>query len=349
MKREPDSTRGTGSSAGYSMIEMVIASTLLAMMVVTLISLAQNGSDAQEYARRVNRVTEITHDVMDQMRTEMVSCVRVFGADAEGTENAALIDLTDAPVPLPGSRLPTIDPAGSIRPDTVGTEITGNSLLFARLAWSDRYVCAGGNEYLVDVYRWVYYYLTPEDTGPEAGTPIGLNIVRIETEPLADAASIDRITDPTDQAEVLLHLLNGTPDAFGVSHARCEVVWQRGALPSVAGTLRQIDESDGSLSDDPIGSRPDPWNVLRSEPLVRGLLSYRHHSVATNFAPVNLGVGRYSVIDLSGEGFPHGFEVQVVGPSTARQTLVHLVASSTNRQGHWAWSDVQLVLDSKDQ
>lgn len=348
MSCDSDSTKGTGNTAGYSMIEMVVASTLLAMMVVTLISLAQNGSDAQEYARRVNRVTEITHDLIDQMRTEMVSCVRVFGADAEGTENVALIDLTDAPAPLPGSRLPTIDPAATIRPDTLGTEITGNSMLFARLAWADRYVCAGGNEYLVDVYRWVYYYITPEEEGPEAGTPIGLNIVRIESEPLADAASIDRITDPVDQAELLLHLLEGTPDAAGVTHSRCEVVWTRGALPSVNGTLRQIDDSDGSLSDTPIGSRPSPWSVLRSEPLVRGLLSYRHHSIATNFAPVNLGVGRYSVVDTSGEGFPHGLEVQVVGPSTARQTLVHLVASSTNRQGHWAWSDVQIVIDTKD-
>ncbi len=334
--------------AGYSMIELVVSSALLAVMIMILVSLAQTGSDAQEYARRVNRVTEIGHDLVDQVRTEMVSCVRVFGTDTEGTENLALLDLTGAPAPLGSLRLPTVSAGESIRPDTPGAEITGNSLFFARLAWTDRFVCTSGAEYLVDVYRWLYYYLTPEDGGPTAGVPIGLNIVRIESEPLIDAASIDRITDATDQSEVLLHLHDATPDATGVAHAACELVWSRGQLPSVTGTLRMIDDADGSLSDVPIGARPDPWNVLRSTSAVLGMLSYRHHSIATNFAQSNLGVGRYSVTDTTGDGFPHGFEVQIVGPSSARQTLLHFVVSSTNRRGHWAWADVQIVLDSKD-
>jgi hypothetical protein len=92
---------------------------------------------------------------------------------------------------------------------------------------------------MVDVYRWIYYYLTPEEGGPAPGSPIGLNIVRIESEPLIDAASIDRIVDTTDQAEVLMHLYEGTPDASGVSRDPCVVVWSRGDLPSVAGTFRR--------------------------------------------------------------------------------------------------------------
>jgi type II secretory pathway pseudopilin PulG len=335
-------------NAGYSLIELVVSSALLSLLILTLITLATNGSDAQEYARRLNRVTEITHELVDQIRVEMVSWGRVFGTDAEGTANLALIDLTSAPTPLATTRLPTVSPGESIRVDAVGTEITGNSLFFARLAWTDRYACAGGNEYLVDVYRWVYYYLTPEDGGPSPGNPIGLNVVRIESEPLVDAASIDRITDPTDQRELLLHLHDGTPDALGVRHAPCEVVWARGQLPSVTGTLRMIDAGDGSLSDTPIGSRSSPWSVVRSEQSVRGLLTYRHHSIATNFSPSNYGVGRYSVSTTSGAGYPHGFEVQIVGPSSARQTLLHLVVSSTNRRGHWAWADVQMVIDSRD-
>src|SRR5690606_37858605 len=109
--------------------------------------------------------------------------------------------------------------------------------------------------YLVDVYRWVYYYLTPEDGGPDPSHPIGLNIVRFVSEPIIDSASIDRISDPIDQAELLLHLLNATADADGVTHDPAEVVWVRGGLPSVAGTLRHIDSSDGSMSDSPLSPR----------------------------------------------------------------------------------------------
>ena len=335
-------------NAGYSLVEAVVATALLMTMILVLISLAQTGSDGQEYARRVNRATEVSHDVLDRIRTEMVSCVRLFGADAEGAENLALLDLSAAPAPFAGLRLPTTSAGQSIRPDTVGAEITGNTLFFARLAWTDRFVCTSGRAYMVDVYRWMYYYLAAHEAGPQPDVPFGVDLVRFESEPLIDAASIDRISDPDDLAEVLLHLHDGTPDASGVAHAPCELVWLRGALPSLAGTLRMIDDSDGSLSDSPIGSRPDPWSVLPSTPVVAGLLGDRHHSIASNFTEASRGVGRYAIVDPTGDGFPHGFEVQMVGPSSARQTLLHLVVTSTYRRGHYAFSDVQQVIDTRD-
>lgn len=341
-------TQSSPQTSGFTLVELVVVSAMLGMLVYAVSTLAVSGGEAQEYARRLNRATEITQDLVDQVRTEMVSCVRLFGNDTEGNANLAVLDLTGAPAPLAGLRLQTISPADTLRPDSAGAEITGNSLFFARLAWTDRFECTSGTEYMVDVYRWNYYYLTPEEGGPTPGSPIGLNIVRIESEPLIDAASIDRITNATDQAEVLMHLYDGTPDVTGVSRDPCVVVWMRGDLPSVAGTFRMIDEADGSLSATPIGTRPTPWSVLRAEPAVSGLLSYRHHSVATIYARANTGVGRYSVVSTAGTGFPHGFEVQTVGPSNGRQTMLHVVISSTNRRGQWAWSDVQVVIDTRD-
>ncbi|MBL9076815.1 MAG: prepilin-type N-terminal cleavage/methylation domain-containing protein [Planctomycetes bacterium] len=334
--------------AGFSMIELIIAAALLALMAVTVASLSVSGADAQEYAGRLNRVTELTQDMVDRMRLELVSSVRQFGNDTEGNANLAVFDLTGMPARLPGSRLATISPGDSLRTDTAGSEITGNSLFFTKLAWTERFVGTSGNEYLIDVYRWVYYYLTPVDGGPQAGRPTGLDLVRVVSEPLADAGAIDRITDATDLEEVLIHLQTATADADGIVHDACDVVWQRGGDPAVTGTLRQIDGSAGTLEDDPFGGRPDPWRVLRADEGVPGQLEYRHHSVATNFSQASFGVGRYGIVSTSGSGFPHGFEVQVVGPSSARQVLLHLVVSSTNRRGRPAWSNVQVVVDGRD-
>lgn len=334
-------------SAGFSLIELTIASMLLSMMVFAVSTLSVRGGEAQEYARRINRVTELTQDLLDEMRLELVSSVRVFAADAEGAANLALLDVAGAPAPLGGLRLPTVAPNASPRPDTLGDEITGNSLFFAKLVWTDRFVCTSGEEYLVDVCRWVYYYLTPEEGGPDPANPIGLNIVRIVSEPLADAAAVDRISDPDDQEEVLVHLLNGTPDANGETHPPCEIVWQRGAMPAVVGTIRQID-LDGTLSDSPINGRNDPWDIQRRDPAVRGMLAYRHHSIASVYSQPSFGVGRYGLLSTAGDGFPHGLEVQVVGPSSARQVLLHLVVSSTARRGYFAWSDMQVSVDTRD-
>ena len=342
------SDRAPRDADGYSLIELVIASSLLAMMIFAVATLSLSGTQAQEYSRRLVRVTEVTQEVLDDMRLELVSSVRMFSDDLEGNGNLALLDLDGAPAPLQSSRLPNVSVGETIRTDTIGAEITGNSLFFTKLVWSDRFICESGNEYLVDVYRWVYYYLTTEGDGPAAGTPIGLNLVHVRSEPLIDGASIDRITDATDREEVLLHLLQATPDANGITHAPAEVVWLRGDSPSVSGTFRQIDPLDGSLTVTPLLPRPNPWKVLREEENIRGLLSYRHHSVATNFAQDSFGVGRFGVEAAADGGFPHGLEVQVIGPSSARQVHLHLVVSSTQRTGRFAWADMQLTVDARD-
>lgn len=332
---------------GFSLLEAIIAGSLLSLLVFAVSTLAMSGNDAQEYARRLARVTEVNQDLMDRIRLEMVSCVRVFGNDAEGNANLARLDLVGSPAPLPGQRLPTVAATEQPRRDTAGAEITGNSLFVTKLAWSDRFVCSSGADYIVDVFRWAYYYQSPEGGGPVPGSPIGLNIVRALSEPLADAVAIDRISDPADRAEVLLHLRAGSPDALGREHARLQMVWRRGALPSAAGALRQINSGDGTLSDVPIEGRVAPFVILLDSP-AQGLLAYRHHSLASNYALPAAGVGRFAIRNDAGSGFPHGMEVQVVGPSSARQALLHLVICSTVRRGQLAWSDLQAAIDARD-
>lgn len=335
---------------GFTLVEMILASTLLCMMVFAVATLSLSGAQAQEYARRLTRATEITQDLIDQMRLELVSSVLLFGNDTTGQHSLALFDLAGAPTPSAGRRLPTVDAAGSIQRDTVSDQITGNSLFFTKLAWSDRFVCTSGREYLVDVYRWLYYYLTPEEGGPVAGSSIGLNLVRVISEPIVDGAEIDGITSATDRAEVLRHLRAATPDSSGVTHTSCEVVWSLGTDPNVVGSLREINPADGTLSNTPLAAtgRPNPWKIERSQQTVLGLLSYRHHSVATNYSPATLGVSRYGYRTDTGGGFPHGFEVQIVGPSSARQVLLNLLVASTNRSGSTAYGHVQVVVDARD-
>ncbi|MFM1873885.1 MAG: hypothetical protein RL398_3307 [Planctomycetota bacterium] len=332
--------------AGFSMIEMIVAALLLSLMILAVTTLAINGGDAQEYARRLNRSTEITQDLIDQLRMELLTSIRVFGNDQDGADHLDRLDLAGAPPLLAGSVLPTVSAVASIDADTVERALTGNSLFFARLGWTDRYRCTSGEEYLVDVYRWVYYYLTPEDGGPMAGRAIGLNLVRVESEPLVDGIGIDRISSSTDRAQVLRHLAQGTADVTGQARPKAAVVWLRDGDPATSGTFRQINESTGALSNSPSG-RPSPWTILRSESRVQGLLSYRHHSIATEFGTTT-PASRFGVRSTTGVGFPHGFEVQVVGPSSARQILIHFAVASTNQRGLTAYADQQVVLDVRD-
>ena len=98
------STAHLDRQAGYSLIELFISSLLLGMMIFAVSTLSLSGSQAQEYSRRLTRVTEITQEVLDDLRLELVSSVRLFSDDAEGSSNLALLDLDGAPTPLTSSR-----------------------------------------------------------------------------------------------------------------------------------------------------------------------------------------------------------------------------------------------------
>lgn len=342
MQRQP--TR----EAGYSLIEVIIAASLVLMLAFLVLSMSMSGTEAQKYSERMTRVTEITQSLLGEMRNDLQSSVRLFHNDALGNAYIGLLDLTGLPAPS-AARLPTLDSAGFFDPDVVGSEKTGTSLLFARHAWTDEFQATSGNSYRVDVYRMQSYYMAQEGVGAQPGSATGMNLVRYVSEPLANGSQVDRISDPTDQAEVLVHLRDATADLFGDLHDPVQVVWMVGQDPAMTSTLRQI-LADGSLSDNSVAPRPvGSWQIVADpRQSAADMLSYRHHSIATNYAPGVMGVGSYGIIDNSGDGFPHGFEVQLIGPSAARQILLHLTVVSTNNNGRKAFHDLQVIGDSRD-
>ena len=337
------------TAAGMTLVEVVVGATILGIMAFMVSSLGIMGTEAQQYAGRLTRATEMNQDILDDLRLELVSSVTLYSNDAIGLAHIGVLDLSAAPPAVGTVRLPTIDATGSFEKDTAGSEKTGNALFFARHAWTDEYRCVSGNKYRVDLYRWYTYYLAVNGSGPRLGSPLGLNLVKVVSAPMVDGSQVDKIVDDNDRAELLLHLHDQTGDVFGVSHPKAVVVWNRGDDPTAAGTFRQIDPDDGSMSDTPLGSRPNPWRVLPAPKLSKlDMLSYRQHSVSTNFARRVMGVGRFGIVDNTGDGFPHGFEVQIVGPSSSRQVLLHLGIVSDNRRGQKGWSDIQVVIDVRD-
>jgi hypothetical protein len=127
-----------------------------------------------------------------------------------------------------------------------------------------------------------------------------------------------------------------------------QVVWNMGEDPSIAGTLRQIDGS-GNLVNNPLPPRNASWRLqIDSQRSSTGLLYYRHYSLATNWAPPAYGVGAFSQVDNTAPGFPHGFELQLIGPASARQLLVRLCVVSTNRAGHRAYARLEVIQDCRD-
>lgn len=331
--------------SGFGFVEAVICIAILVSVILSITSLVQTGASAHEQGRRMRKLTELAQGVTDEVRTRMVASTRVYGNDASGNAMLALLDLSHAPQRTGERRLPTIDIDGSFRADRVGDQITGNALLFSYLAWRDTYECLSGKQYLVEVYRVVHYYLSPVGAGPSEQAPGGLDLVRFVGEPLVDADSVVAIADPADRAEVLMHLCNATPDAQGSVREPVQVVWQRSSELGAPGALRQIDPTNGTLSDTiiPGTGRASAWRIHPGRETATGQFALRRTAVASNFDEFTDAGGRFAVPDLD-QGFPHGFEVQVVGPTSSRKVLLRLVLVDTTQGKLPVWNEFQTIL-----
>jgi prepilin-type N-terminal cleavage/methylation domain-containing protein len=336
----------SAAQRGFTLVELMVGSTVLVVMISIVMRIILSGSETQRHAERVTRATELAQEIVDDLRRELGASIRIFQDDAIGASYLSMLDLTGVK-PVLSRRLPTIDATGIFERDLPGSEKTGNSMLFARHAWSTTKTVSSGNAFRVDVHRLVHYYLAPDGGGPQPGSAGGVNLCKWVSEPLVDGEQIDRIVDPTDRTELLQHLRNQTADDAGVTHARVEVAWSKGLDPATVGALRHI-QTDGSLNDAPQAPRTSPWRFLRTPRLsVDGSLQYRHFSVASNYGRSTLGVGRFALVNL-GAQFPHGCEFQVLGPASARQVLVNLILVSDHNAGQNASARLQVIVAARD-
>ncbi|MHC4851788.1 MAG: type II secretion system protein [Planctomycetota bacterium] len=343
-------TRRLGSRRGFTLVEVLIVLVITVFLVSTMANLIITTGDAAKYDERMARATEVNQEIINDLRTDLLATVNLFESGPVGDGYFDALDKDPSSPPLGTSALPTVIINGTFAKETTSGAMTGNVLMFAGQAWTTEFTCTSSNSYLVDVYRIHCFYLTKEDGGPKPGTAVGLNLTKFVGEPLADRNQIDAIVDPVDQGEVLTHLLTGSADAQGDTHPPVKLVWRRGRDITELDAMGEIDPFTGMISSTPVAPRPPgAWRILREPPKSSsGLLHYRHFSLASNYGARRFGVARFGLKSSGGDGFPHGFEVQIVGPSSSREVLVHISIVSTNHKGTRAHSDLRTTMFVQD-
>jgi hypothetical protein len=333
---------------GFTFVEVVVATTVLLVFTMALIRISKSGSEAHEFNGRQNWLTEVGQAELALIRKDTTASVRLFTDDVMGNGYLARLDRDDYPA-LGNSKLPILAPTGTFRQDVTGSEKSGNILFFAKHYRTDQWTdpIDPGGIYRVDLYRFVAYYLR-NAIGPALPTSqTGLDVVRWVSVPFADAGQVAQILDAAHQLRFLTHLKDGTNPADPTKpFVSCKFLWAFGSDLAAPRCFQEIQE-DGTLQDRtmdvPFFRIPPDLVQTRND-----RFWYRNASVATNNVTLNIGVGRFGIVNPSGDGFPHGFEVQVIGPAAARQVLVHLSLLTTHRRGRPAYMDASSVSDSRD-
>lgn len=299
---------------GTTLVETIITITCFSVVALATVGLIQQINSSSDLLNAQTQVIEWGQKAIDQMNFDLTQARVNFQNDSLGTAYLASLQ-TDVTYPrLSTSRLPSIDQTGTFRADTVSR--TGNALLFVKEA-APFIAEIDGVTRSVSTYNLICYYLSPNAIaiGRKSSS---LRLARWQSRDFADydqVMSISPVVSRSAFADTL------------VASRGIEYLWVPRNDPTAAFYfIGDLPDADGD------GICDDPDNVYIIEKTnvtsVIGSLGHGRASVSWNkdadfWVPDT--VPKFAILDAAGDGFPHGLEVQAIGPTGARQVFIHLV------------------------
>ncbi len=307
MRRNP-------KQSGITLLEVIIASTLTAMITLGLAKAVDSGVALNERILNDDRGAEREQRLLGEIRHASFGALRVYGDSPVGTTLFAALENSGLP-PLAGTQLPVPDRTGTLRPDAAGDRKVGNALFFL-VEERPLDIENGGFSFRVDRVRFVAFYLTERTDALTAGDVTArLDLVRWISRPYVTKRSIERVPAGTTRTYVCTQL-----------HGRG---YRRTFTPDVLRNqaFHRI-TAGGAVTSSPV---VDPVIAESTRVPARALFAKQSISVAPNKPRLN--VPKFTFLDPTKPKFPSGFEVKIVGPFAASRVGVRLTALN-GRRGH---------------
>jgi len=305
---------------------MAVACTVMAVFFVLVSHLMTSTYSTAEHGTQASRIDARNQQLLDQMQSEVSAAVEIFQQDDIGMELFETLQKPEQAVPLEFTSLPRVLGGRVFGRELRSGARTGNALVFAKWERTKKIECGersdeGGEQdhkdttkYEIDVYRLICYYLVPVGDG--------LNLFRFVSEGLADATQIEAIELAEDQLEVMRKLVGD----------KVTGAWRRDVVAPPDWFV--INPSRGTM---------DSVEFIAQDPQqAKFMLDPKVYAIASNDAGESIGVGEFGVKTSQQGGFPHGFEVQMMGPPSERELLLHLtLVSASSRAGSEVYSNLR--------
>src|SRR3989339_1794027 len=309
--------RASPSVGGTTFIEMIIAMVCLSAIALATFEIMTQSQNTNSTINAWNMLTQWSQKAIDQMNLDITQACVIYQNDSLGNDYKSKLQ-SDASFPaLTTSRLPVINQNGTFGPETTTTR-TGNALLYATntMPFVSQALTTTRR---VDMYRIVYYYLSPV-TQTIGANPTSLRLVKWTSQEFADYSQVMAITNAAEQADFVMDLYLNS----GIRYLWVPRNTQNNAFYA-------IDEY-GAVSGLPEPSFTIPTGIdAQGNAMVSSVindLGLGFATVAWNnsaiFSTPDI-VPKFAVGSAVGAGFPHGLEIQIIGPTGARQVMVRLV------------------------
>jgi hypothetical protein len=295
---------------GTTLVEMMMVLACFSVVAFGTYQIIVLSQTSNALMNAWNSLTQWGQNAIDEINIELTQARIIFQNDALGQAYLAKLQ-SDSNYPvLSTTTLPAIDSTGTFHQDTTVSR-TGNGLLFVKE--SPPFISdAGGTGRRTDICIFIYCYLSPI-TRSIGTMPLSLRLTEWTSIEFADYNQVTSITGTARTTFVTNLYVNR-----GI---RC--LWIPRNVPNNA--FYHI-YANGNIDATPDANYIIQKNTIRSVIQDLGVAGYT--SVAWNtsnqFHTPDV-VPKYAEGNSVGAGFPHGFEIQIIGPTSARQTMVRLV------------------------
>jgi len=309
--RSPESRLRRVAEEATTLVELMVVLACFSIIAIAIYAISSQTQLFNDNLNAWNNLTQWGQTAANQINLELTQGRIIYQNDALGTDYQSKLQM-DAAYPVTTTTLlPVIDSTGTFHQDTVTTTRTGNALMFVKDC-----VPYVGNTVTdtrrVDIYQLVYYYLSPSNK-PISGKTQSLRLVRWVSKEFADYNQVMAIPAGAPRDTFVINMYTNRL----ISH-----LWIPHNTPATA----FYGISLGGVID----GVPDPTYTIEKATVESFIpsMGLGYASIAWNRSTefwTPDPVPKFAQASSTGSGFPHGFEVQIIGPSGGRQALIRLV------------------------
>lgn len=337
---------------GFTLVEASICLFLVTVSFSAYLGIALQSIQDYEFYNAEAQVTQWNQQRVNMIREDTLSVKQYFDRfdiDPRSQDYFNALNLPAVATPINGTfALPAIDEDGGFEPDAVaGAPKTGNALFFVRClpplsvrVQMDPNLAnpADWHVYKIPVYSFVVYYLTLRAQESVGNSPDSLDLIRWNSQAVADYSQVMEFPDLIEDGGLKCYPREQVVQNF-VSTYGSEFLWVSGEELGQAfyrcypdGTIENFPEAANDMQ-----IPMDRYDGI-FERLEGGGANFIHGAtVFKNRGDLGFELGpivpQFGIADATGDGFPHGFEVQIVGPSGARELMIRLALAKEGSKG----------------
>lgn len=290
--------------AGFTIIELIISLTILSLVIPIIYQVSQEIIFSTTTTTVVNDTKLINQKLIGDIKSEVTQSAIVFD-NSSSYKDMITISLPPNYVLVNRNKLPTINETDKFPPNSADV---GN-ILFMIKYLNPIELTIDNIRYRLDSYRFLYYFLA-KDTGFTIDGKNPIVLLKAQSRDIyVDYVRINSISD-NDIRKALVKALNsmGIGYAIDLKGTKFYSLDENGNIHLVNNHLIQMDAS--------FASRHFGINTLPTGNV--------YYAIGYN-STGNISIPKFAIPDSTGDGFPHGFEVAIVGPRSSRDILVRIV------------------------